>query len=188
MRQAVGAEKVLSAPRVWGDSGAEYGRTNTWMEASAKITLTPGDGVLSASFDSGQQWGLGIGLAPTGERLSDGSADVLGASSLEADLMITAGKKFQLFINESGVGDPGSTSFAGVGGADGEGWNSPTYVGTGQRQTVRFDLAQAELRGSWGDQHGNKTVDLQAIKSLDLAIAGNQGSGELKLYRVRFMP
>ena len=188
VRQAVGAETVLKEARPWGDKASEWGVSVPWNEASAKISQAVKEGALVLSYDSGQGWGLGVALKPQGSLLKDGSANVLGATRLEVKLVAAKGQKFQLVISESGVGDPASANFNGVGGADGESWGSATYTGTGQPQTLSFDIAEAEARPYWGNQHGNKTIDLQAIKNLDITIAGAQGKGEMKVIRVRFLP
>ena len=188
VRLAVGAEAALTGPRAWGEKATPWGLVTPWNEASATVKTSMEKGVLKVDYDSGTGWGLGVSLKPQGALLRDGSADVLGASVLQVELSATQGQKFQLVLSESGVGDPASAAFAGFGGADGESWASPYYTGTGKPQVLRFVIAEAEARPYWGNQHGNKTIDLQAVGNLDIAIGGAQGKGSLQVTRVSFIP
>lgn len=187
VRQAVGAGAKGRGPGSLGDYGHDAGLAWVWKEASASAKTACEEGRLRLDYDSGKGWGCGLGLKTAGTN-SDGSADLLGSSGVALTLRAPKGLRFQLFVSESGCGDPGAEAFKGVGGADGESYSSATFVGTGAAQRVEFKWDQAELRASWGNQHGNRTLDLQAVSGLDLALPGQQGAGALWVEKAELLP
>ena len=112
--------------------------------------------------------------------------DASGAAHLELSLKAPAGCIVQVLFNEAGAAAPGQASYAGRAGSDGEAYEFPSFAGTGKLETYVVDLQELERRSSWGNQRGNQQLDLQALSTVDLSLAGKQGDGELRLVSIRF--
>ena len=81
---------------------------------------------------------------------------------------------------------PDSAHYAGPRGSDGESYEFPPLVGTGKRESYLINLHDLDRRSSWGNQHGNDVLDLQALAAVDLDIPGKQGSGEIRVFSIAF--
>lgn len=170
-----------------GDYGHNAALAWPWNEASASAKAVLDQGELRFDYDSGKAWGCGLGLKAAGSN-SDGSADLLGSTGVQLRLRAPKGLRFQVFISESGCGDPALDAHPGVAGADGESYSSPVFVGSGEAQTIAVPWDQLELRQYWGEQRGNRTVDVQAITAVDLSLGGGQGAGSLWIESVDVLP
>lgn len=84
-------------------------------------------------------------------------------------------------MSESGTAAPGmpQSQYAGQNGADGESYSFPPMTGTGKWEDYRVDLSELERRTTWGNQHGNNILDLQALSDVDFYLPGNQGAGRM---------
>ena len=91
---------------------------------------------------------------------------------------------FSLFMNESGADEIGKSKYSGANGSDGESFTSESNEGTGKMETYEFPFDQLTLRNVYGNQSGNKTLDLQAIRNIDLYFPGNNGLGQCDIYEV----
>jgi hypothetical protein len=176
------AQKVLSTALPFFKP-AEHAPIVTWGDASnggsAKVESTP-DAAL-VHFDSGGGWGAGVSISPVSSPF-----DATGADQLEVVLEIPAGHSAQIYLSEAGVAAPDSAHYAGQSGSDGESYEFPPLVGTGKRESYRINLHELDRRSSWGNQHGNDELDLQALAAVDLDIPGKQGSGEIRVFSITF--
>ena len=138
-------------------------------------------------FKSGTYWGCGVSFEGTqAPRLEGGSIDLSGYKFLQAELWAPKDCEVFLSISESGVADPKSDKFAGEKGADGEQYLFAGFTGKGEWQPLKLPLDQVYPALNWGNPRGNLTLDLQAIKKIDMAIPGNQGVGRACLRNLRF--
>jgi hypothetical protein len=138
-------------------------------------------------FNSGSYWGCGLSFEGTqAPRLPGGALDLSGYKFLQAELWAPKDCQAFLSISESGVADPKSDHFNGEAGADGEQYLFPVVTGTGDWQPLKLALSQVGPAMNWGNPRGNLTLDLQAIKKIDLAIPGKQGVGRACLRDLRF--
>ena len=131
------------------------------------------------TYATGGGWGL-HGDLPL-EQLSIG-----GAQTIEVEFTAPAGLPIQVLLQETGDGPPGRQVYNGKNGADGESYELPVFIATGNRQVVRLRLTDAERRLYWGNQNGNMTLDTQGLRAMSFLIRNGQGSGELRIYRVSF--
>lgn len=174
--------KPLSAPLTFF-LPANQQQIVDWADApnggSAKVEKKPASALIR--FDAGGGWGAGVSVLA-----AHAPFDALGAQKLEVVLSAPADKTVQMFVTEVGVAAPQSPHFAGQNGSDGESYEFPPLVGTGKRETYVIDLHDLERRSSWGNQHGNQVLDMQAVAQVDLSIPGKQGTGEIELYSITF--
>lgn len=114
-------------------------------------------------------WGVGITLLPNSEQLNiDNSVNLQGYTKIEIKAMVPKGVKFQIFINESGADAPFLPIYNGINGADGESFASRLVIGIDEVKMYSFDFNKFKCRIEWGNQSGNKTINLGAIKSIDI--------------------
>lgn len=161
------------------------GPPDVWKADDARLEAKAGaDGTTTWSFDTAAAWGCGISFfgpaklarTPGPER----ATDLDGYTTLVIDATLTKGKRFETFLDEAGAADGNNSA-----GDDGESFAFPASVGTGQRESYRFDLATASARESWGNQQGARRLDMQAMKGVALYLPGGQGSGELVVHGLR---
>jgi hypothetical protein len=182
LKREAGAGLVNLAGKgtAWGDSGA-----------GASLTVSVEKGKKGADVmvltTKAEGWGCGISipvaLAPPN---ADGSGNLQGFSGVLVRFKAPAGLKFRLFLNESGVAAPGQSEYKGLNGADGESFTSEEIVSTGKETAVKLDFSRFQVRSEWGNQFGNKTVNLKAVAGADLFFpAGSSGEtriSEISLY------
>jgi hypothetical protein len=175
---------TLTAPRSYFQAGAQP-TLSTWGDAanggSAQVVVQP-DATL-IRYHSGTGWGAGVAISP-----GSWPFDASGAGHLELTLLAPTGHTVQVLLNEAGAAAPGQASYAGRAGSDGEAYEFPSLTGSGKLETYAVDLHELDRRSSWGNQHGNQQLDLQALSTVDLYLAGKQGDGELRLVAIRFAP
>ncbi len=115
---------------------------------------------------------------------SDGTADLQGYNNIKISMSVPEGVNFMFFINESGADVPDQGAYNGVRGADGESFASEINAGTGQAKIYTFDLNSFRSRREWGNQNGSKTLNLQAIMTVDIYIPGNSGEGTIEIISI----
>ena len=71
-------------------------------------------------------------------------------------------------------------------GADGEQYRSPVSTGTGNWVMAALKLSDFTPSSVWGNQSGNKVLDLKGIESVELDLTGNQGAGDLRIRNIVF--
>ena len=162
----------------WAHTG--YGGTSRATVAEGQLTL---------QVESGSGWGGGVSVVPnTGDLLSGGQAiDMLGYDLVEVFARASTDLRFSLYLTESGAGPPTEPPQDGLAGADGESYALPMLIGRGAWTVYRLPLSELEPRTNWGNQHGNRVLDLQAIAAVDLHVGGAQGAGELRIRQINFI-
>jgi class 3 adenylate cyclase len=132
--------------------------------------------------------GCGVTFYPiNGPLAADKYAVVEGCDLVQLHAWAPANLQFQIAINEAGVGAPGAGPYLGVNGADGEQYRSPVIVGTGNWQIYQIKLSDFTLSTVWGNQNGNKVLDLKGIDSMELDLPGGQGTGDFNIGSLIFM-
>ncbi|MDD5311189.1 MAG: discoidin domain-containing protein [Candidatus Omnitrophica bacterium] len=160
-------------------------KLSAWADASTTAGIKFSKGYLKCVIDTGTGWGCGFGIPCQVKTVnSDGSFDFQGFKGIRIKMSLTGGMTFSLFINESGVDDLGKVNYGGVNGADGESFGSESNDGTGKVETYEFPFDELTIRNMYGNQSGNKTLDLQAVRNIDLYFPGNTGAGECDIYEV----
>ena len=164
---------------VWADSSSSAGIKISREQAE------DGRWYLKCVIDTGSGWGCGFGVpCSVATKNTDGTFDLQGYKRIKIKMSVTDNMPFSLFMNESGVDDLGKPEYKGVNGADGESFTSEQCIGSGKIEEYDFPLDQLTVRNAYGNQSGNKTLDLQAIRNIDLYFPGNSGTGECDIYEV----
>ncbi|MDD4879224.1 MAG: discoidin domain-containing protein [Candidatus Omnitrophica bacterium] len=164
---------------VWSDTATTAG-----IKFSGEQAADSGP-YLKCSVDTGSGWGCGFGVPCQVKTVnSDGSFDFQGFKGIRIKMSLAEGMPFSVFMNESGAADLGKVKYGGVNGADGESFASETGDGTGKTETYEFPFDEFTVRNMYGNQGGNKTFDLQAVRNIDLYFPGNTGTGECDIYEV----
>ena len=152
-----------------------------------EIERDPKNGWLNFHYYTSDTDGSGVTFYPiNGPFADDKYAIVEGCDMVQLHAVAPAGLRFQVSINEAGVGAPGSASYPGVNGADGEQYQSPVITGCGKWKVYQIKLSEFIPSTVWGNQNGNKVLDLKAIDSLELDIPANQGAGDFLIMSIVF--
>jgi len=125
-----------------------------------------------------------VSLQPIGP----GPASAPGARVLRVKLKAPKGFKYILQVNEDGSGPSGQKSYAGKDGADGEQYTAYDIVATGEVEELVIKLADLMRNESYGNPSGNRRVDPQAVKAVDIILSAGFPPGEIELYSIRFDP
>ncbi len=150
-----------------------YSYANTAGGASAKLAIsdvtdTPHGGKYCAKavFDSGTNadWGCGFGCQST---YGGGFIDATDREYISMWIKAPENASFYVFVNE-----------ANANGGDGEFWNGPSATGSGKWELYEVALEDFTRNIYSGNQSGNNTMDLGAIGTVGVQIAGAQGKGE----------
>jgi hypothetical protein len=167
---------------------AEFG---TWAHAGygGSSRATQSHGQLTLQVETGSGWGGGLSLVPNSTQLlPDAQAiNLVGFDVIEIFAKATRDLRFWVYLTESGAGPPHAQQQVGLAGADGESYTLPMLIGRGTWTVYRLSLSEIEPRTNWGNQRGNRVLDLQAIASIDLHIGGAQGAGELEIRQINFI-
>lgn len=173
-----------------GDINA--GKIIVWVDSSSSASIkfsgeqsAEGTPYLKCAIDTGKGWGGGFGVpCDVKGANSDGSIDLQGLKGIRLKMSVTDKMPFLVFINESGADGPGKEKYNGVNGADGESFTSESNEGTGKIEAYDCPFDQFIFRNVYGNQSGNKTVDLQAVRNIDLYFPGVNGTGECDIYEI----
>src|SRR5579871_910639 len=160
----------------------------TWVGQNAgdKASVTVKDGILLMDFDSpekGCQFGFPSNIGPF---IAPDVVDLQGYNFLQFEALVPKGLTFFPRISESGSTSPNNTAFWGVNGADGESYYFPTLTGDGGWKTYRIDLSTLKRELSWGNQKGNRILDLQATSYISFFILPNQIAGQIQMKNMDF--
>ncbi len=167
-------------------------RIGIWADGSSaagfklsKETCAEGAVFLKCEVTTGSGWGCGFNI-PCDLKVKNGdtSVDLQGYKGMKIKMSVSSNLPFSLFMNESGANELGKLEYKGVKGADGESFSSEPNVGDGVVMTYDYPFDQFMIRTIYGNQSGNKTVDLQAIRNFDLYFPGNSGDGTCEIYEV----
>ncbi len=163
--------------QVWIDKAR--GGVCSWENAGGSLKLT---------YDPGKGKGIKVSIFSSMGEAADKSKNMSGMGVLSFTASLPQDTVFYLFINESGFDAAASAGFKGVAGADGEsfGITHRLYGRGGDAVSYVVPLVDFEQRWEAGNQEGNQTLDLQAIKSVDLYIPGGQSAGVAVIKSVYF--
>ncbi len=144
------------------------------------------NGTLTFHYDTGTA-GSGVTIYPNrGPFVGDKYVDAGTCDMVRFLVWAPSGLQFQFSVNEAGVGAPGSPSYPGVNGSDGEQYRSPTQSGTGGWRMYDLKLSDFSPSTVWGNQSGNKVLDLKGIESVEMDLIGNQGTGDIRIRNILF--
>ena len=152
---------------------ADTGNQGIWQ-------LEKGAIVLEAVSQEG--WGLHGDFRPSQAK------DFSGAKFLKFEAEIPEGVSFRLLIEEVGSDEPGRQSYEGLRGSDGESWELPMVQGRGGIATYTFPLEEATPRLHWGNQRGNRTLDLQSLDRLSIYLPPGANPARLYIKSLAFSP
>lgn len=160
--------------QAWGD-----------FEKGSAITYSDTDGGLEIKYDTGAGWGCGLAIFSENYE-QFGYLDAAGYKGIKVILKLPEGLRFQLHINESGADKPSAGNFPGKNGADGESYISPVFLGGDRAVEYTVLFKDFTSRSVWGNQNGNKTIDLQGLYNIELYIEGKQGNGIVLIKDINF--
>lgn len=170
-----GTNQPLTRPLLFADGTARY---SVWMDQDAGAMLdvrSNEDGTATLNIVP-KGWGCGITFYPQEAfpKNPDGSVSLLGGRQVLVDLVSDREIRAGIGLNESGCGAVNSQTFTGYAGADGE-----SYSGTGIELPIGknpyiFPLSNLEPGPSYGNQRGNRIMDMQAVVSLQLYFPPDQ--------------
>jgi len=167
-------ERILVS--FWGD-----------MLSKATILSEREENKLTISFDTGNNFGLGIAIRPENIKYyKNGYMNIAGYKGMEIRLSLPLNTTFWIGINEAGMNIQEKEVRQGSGNFDGESFISDDLKGTGNLETYRLDFDSFSLSPFSGNQMGNKSIDLDGISKIDIFIPGKQGKGVLKIESIRF--
>jgi len=153
----------------------ESGRvlTSCDSEHGATIKMEPGAAnAWTCIFDNGTGWGVSPGfMLPANTALA-------GARQLHVQVRMPKDTQWRVLLSEA----TNSTS------ADGESFTTETFLGTGQNQDINVWLEDLQVRWEYGNQKGNRRIDLNGIASLGIAIPEAGKSGRAEILSVELKP
>lgn len=157
----------------------------------ANVFLKPQPDVWTVEYNTGNDWGCGVlFFGPKMYSVGKGpefATDMSGYRAMEIDLCVPKDVSFEVVADEAGVAEPISFNYNTEAGDDGESFAFKTTLGTGKRETLRFNFDEMLVRTTWGNQRGARKVDLNAMKGLGLYLHGGQGKGQIDLYSFRMV-
>lgn len=155
---------------------------DTWGDSATggKNVANTTSGVIALEYETGTGWGCGASIPSNIPPFAaPGLVDLRGYNFLDFKAFVPKGVSFMIYMGESGTAAPGLAQYDGKLGADGESYAFPPFTGTGKWEDYRVDLSELELRSVWGNQHGNKILDLQALSDVEFYLPGKQGAGKI---------
>jgi hypothetical protein len=109
------------------------------------------------------------------------TTDLDGYEFIVLDAEIDAGVEIHLHVNEAGAGAPWKT-FDLSAGDDAEAYSSLPLIGTGSRSTYRVRIADLAGQSSWGNQGGQRRVDMNAVGTIGVQLMGPKLVGSAKIF------
>ena len=184
--QTGNADTTLAAPVT---VNATITPNATWYDmqggSKAEVEATA-DNTLLLKTDAGAGWGSGITFWPeSATRNEDGSANAAGADRIVAYIKAPAGTQLRFGLLESGATGAGADQYYAANNADGEAFRHAGTTTTEGWQTYTIPFSELQLNGGYGNQKGNRTIDTQAIKGIELLVPGGQPAVDLEIGWVR---
>ncbi len=158
-------------------------RVSSWGAEAQKQPQQDGNQTWVWKFASGKSYGGGLAF-----NAGKDSINLLGYRAIDIELRAPEGVRWLLTLSESGVGALSAESYAGKRRADGEAYHMMVQRAVGEWQTVRLLFGDLRPHPYWGNQDGNLIFDTQSLANLDFYILGGQGSGQLRIRSIKFVP
>lgn len=156
----------------------------------ATIELRREGTTLVLNMETGSEWGCGISIhGPRSSAVTSQNGlatDLDGYTRIVVEGEFPLHQEFQLIVDEAGVDAPGAPSFAAGGSDDGESFAFESVSVTGETQSFEFHLEDLQRRTVWGNQAGNRRVDLNSLKGVAISFPGGTGTSTVKIKSVRF--
>lgn len=176
------ANQTLSTPVEVPAHGADF---HTWGDNQHGSKLTASNTVnrtLEINAATGDGWGCGITFTPTSHaRNSDNSIDASGAKQVVARVKAPAGATLRFGILESGADWPNAGTYNGVNGADGEAFRHEGITTQDGWQTYTIPISEFRLLGGYGNQGGNRIIDAQALRGIEILYPGGQPDATIEV-------
>ena len=155
-----------------------YGASDARVDIVAAL---PGVVTLRA----GREWGAGLIIRPSpdGRRLVLANCEAI---VIEGDF--PKGLRIEVNLDEGGAAAPESMRFETPFEDDGESWALGEIVTVGGPQSFRLLIPDARPRAAWGNQEGNRRLDLGSMRAIALAFPANQPDAEFRLERIVLQP
>jgi hypothetical protein len=153
----------------------ERGRVLTSCDSEHGATIKMEPGVANAwtcTFDNGTGWGVSPGF------MLPANTAPAGARQLHVQVRMPKDTQWRVLLSET------SDSAA----ADGESFTTETFRGTGEIQDINVWLEDLQVRWEYGNQKGNRRIDLNGITSLAIAIPEAGKSGKAEILRAELKP
>ncbi len=165
-------------PEIWGAPDASM----SWERG-------PNPGELTLTYDSGSQYGAGINIfgprASALERGPEGATDLDGYAAIVLDATAPKGLQLNIVLAEAGAAASTSPRFDTSAGDDGEGFVSLPLAGTGERQAYRLPIGGLLRQQFFGNQAGQRRIDMQAIRNLGIQASGKPQKGRVTVHGFR---
>lgn len=156
----------------------------------ASISMSVEDGATVLNYNTGNEWGCGVlFFGPRSYAVGRGpkhATDLDGYPLIILDAEIAKDVSFEILIEEAGSASPVTVAFNTDAGDDGESFKSKPVYGKGGRFTYQINLNELLPRTKWGNQKGQKRVDMHALKGLALFLRDGQGIGVIRIYSLKF--
>jgi agarase len=156
-----------------------------WHSADAEIRIRYESGVLTATYRTGREYGVGVSFrGPPSQSLNVGpsfAADLDGYEFIVLDAEIPAGLEVHLLINEAGADAPWKT-FDMSAGDDAEAYSSLPMIGTGTRSQYRVRIADFTGQSAWGNQSGKRRIDMNAVGSVAFQLMAADLGGTARIF------
>jgi hypothetical protein len=158
-----------------------------WSAEEAGIGVVREGETLALYMNTGDgSWGCGVSLfGPQEWVVGEGpSTDLDGYSTIVLDAEVPDNMVFRVYLEEATVGPPGTIQESELG-DDGESFTSELLFGSGTRETFRIPMAEMDHRGDWGNQSGDRRIDLGAMKGIALYFPNGQGEDVVRVHSLR---
>ncbi len=180
------SDAVSTGPVTVGAAGSEPQQWGDDPNGSSSIVYRTGGNLLGVEFSPGSGWGTGLTFQPQHTAMNeDESADASGVTRLVARLKAPAGATLRFGLLESGADWSGAATFPGAKGADGEAFRHEGVTTLDGWQVYTIPLSELKLNGGYGNQRGNRRIDTQAIKGIEILAPGGQAAFGMEIDYVR---
>ena len=155
----------------------------------ASVSLKKDADTLVFDYDTGDQWGCGVIFhGPAKWAVGHGpehATNIDGYSVLVIEAEMSEDINFEIFADEAGVADQTSENFDFMAGDDGESFTSGTMPGKVGQHEYLLELKDLKPRVDWGNQSGQRRVDMYAMKGFVICLHGGQGSGNIRIHSIK---
>jgi hypothetical protein len=161
----------------------------TWNAPDARVGVIPEGKTLVLDYDTGKQWGGGLNLfGPASNRVARGPAeatDLDGYTEIVVEYEAPKGLQMTITLHEASAGAPGQAKYDTGAGDDGESYSSDSFYATGERTTKRLPIADLRAEQNWGNQQGQRRIDMNAIKTIGIQFQGAPQHGQVRVLAFR---